>query len=300
VNVDAEVQIGLDQIEIDDIVLLQDELNLTGSAPETAALLADRYRDRWMKTLLAMDTEAIKAFAEEASAHAGAVTALKRKLEQIARLSFVVDTPVTDTIDRLIENLAQGKHIVLEFGRHTNELSYMLVANIVTRRIHRRWVEQTQRFLNTKRESDRPQPLMITIEEAHKFLNPQVAKQTIFGTIAREMRKFNVTLLVVDQRPSSIDSEVLSQIGTRVTALLNDDKDIDAVFTGVSGGGQLRSVLSTLDTRQQAMVLGHAVPMPVVVRTRSYDEAFYRAMGMRGVDTPAERKQAYDDVDELF
>ena len=52
----------------------------------------------------------------------------------------------------------------------------------------------------------------------------------IFGTIARELRKYSVTLLVVDQRPSSIDADVMSQIGTRVTALLNDDKDIDAVI----------------------------------------------------------------------
>ena len=70
---------------------------------------------------------------------------------------------------------------------------------------------------------------MITIEEAHKFLNPRAASQTIFGTIARELRKFYVTLLVVDQRPSGIDDEVLSQIGTRITCALNDDKDIDAI-----------------------------------------------------------------------
>ena len=85
---------------------------------------------------------------------------------------------------------------------------------------------------------------MITIEEAHKFLNPSAAKQTIFGTIAREMRKYYVSLLVVDQRPSGIDDEVLSQIGTRITALLNDEKDIQAVLTGVSGTDGLRSVLA--------------------------------------------------------
>lgn len=61
---------------------------------------------------------------------------------------------------------------------------------------------------------------MITIEEAHKFLNPQVAEQTIFGRIAREMRKYNVTLLVIDQRPSGIDDEVMSQLGTKVAYLL--------------------------------------------------------------------------------
>src|SRR5687768_5070033 len=137
---------------------------------------------------------------------------------------------------------------------------------------------------------------MITIEEAHKFLNPQAARQTIFGTIARELRKYSVTLLVVDQRPSSIDAEVMSQLGSRVTALLNDEKDIDAVFTGVSGSSSLKAVLASLDTRQQALVLGHAVPMPVVVRTRPYDADFYRAMGMRAVS----REQAQVEMDELF
>jgi DNA helicase HerA-like ATPase len=108
-----------------------------------------------------------------------------------------------------------------------------------------------------------------------------------------------VTLLVVDQRPSSLDTEVMSQLGSRITALLNDDKDIDAVFTGVSGAGGLRAVLASLDTRQQALVLGHAVPMPVVVRTRPYDNAFYRAMGARerGADTP---RRALREVEELF
>ena len=66
------------------------------------------------------------------------------------------------------------------------------------------------------------------------------------------MRKYFVTLLVVDQRPSGIDNEVMSQIGTRITALLNDEKDIDAIFTGVSGGQNLRSVLAKLDSKQQA------------------------------------------------
>jgi DNA helicase HerA-like ATPase len=146
---------------------------------------------------------------------------------------------------------------------------------------------------------------MITIEEAHKFLNPATAKQTIFGTIARELRKYSVTLLVVDQRPSSIDNEVMSQLGTRITALLNDEKDIDAVFTGVSGGSGLKAVLATLDSKQQALVLGHAVPMPVVIRTRPYDEALYAAVERRGprpaiatAFVPA--RSAQEEVDDLF
>jgi len=66
---------------------------------------------------------------------------------------------------------------------------------------------------------------------------------------------------------------------------LNDEKDIDAIFTGVSGGSHLRTVLSTLDSREQALVLGHAVPMQMMVRTRKYDPIFYAAIG--AADAPA-------------
>jgi DNA helicase HerA-like ATPase len=140
-------------------------------------------------------------------------------------------------------------------------------------------VEQKEKAFG--KGGEEPRPLVITIEEAHKFLDPEIASNTIFGTIARELRKYNVTLFIVDQRPSGIDPEVMSQIGTRVTMLLDDEADIKAVLSGVSGAGGLKEVLARLDTREQALILGHAVPMPVVVQTRRYDMEFYRAMGFR-------------------
>jgi uncharacterized protein len=302
---DGEIVVGLDQIEVEDVTLLEQELNLSSTATESSYLLFDRFKKRWMRELLDMDGEAIQAFAESSGAHAGAIGALKRKLSQVRRLSFVQDEADFSSIDRLIDALAAGRNVVLDFGTHRESLAYMLVANIVTRRIYRRWVEQTEYYLRSKNEADKPTPLVITIEEAHKFLNPQNARQTIFGTIARELRKYSVTLLVVDQRPSSIDAEVMSQLGTRITALLNDDKDIEAVFTGVSGSGGLKQVLASLDSKQQALVMGHAVPMPVVVRTRPYDEAFYKAVqrsptrrGATILTLPERTSQ--EEVDELF
>jgi len=106
-----------------------------------------------------------------------------------------------------------------------------------------------------------------------------------------------VTLLIVDQRPSGIDDEVMSQIGTRVTCLLDNEADIRAVFSGVSGAGALKEVLARLDTRQQALILGHAVPMPVVVRTRDYDESFYAAVGLaEGKELKARAEKGKDTL----
>ena len=89
------------------------------------------------------------------------------------------------------------------------------------------------------------------------------------------------------RRPDTLPGSILSQIGTRITCALNDDKDIEAVLAGVSGAGHLRAILASLDSRQQAMILGHAVPMPMALRTRSYDETFYAAMAQASSKLPS-------------
>jgi len=89
----------------------------------------------------------------------------------------------------------------------------------------------------------------------------------------------------------------MSQIGTRVTCLLDNEADIRAVFSGVSGAGALREVLARLDTQQQALIMGHAVPMPVVIRARDYGEKLYAALGMpEGADASEKVQQAKEGL----
>lgn len=297
---DVEVIIPYQAVSVDDILSLEGELNLHATALEAAYLIAAHYKKDWLQALLA-NGNTIKEFAESIGAHPESVAALYRKLKRIERLPFL--RPMQSggaykhfsVIDQMMEYINKGIHIIVEFGNHTSTFAYLLVANIITRRIHTMYMEKTEEFLGTQRKDLEPQKLMITIEEAHKFLNPQAARQTIFGTIAREMRKYYVSLLVVDQRPSGIDPEILSQIGTKVVAQLNDEKDIQAVLTGVNNAQALRSILGSLDSKKQALLMGHALAMPVVVQTREYDEEFYRAMSSH-VTT----KQIDEFMKELF
>lgn len=296
---DYEVQIFTDQITVEDIAPLQDELRLNPTAVEAAYLIVNKYRQNWLEVLITRGEQDIKGLAEELGAHAESLSALYRKLRRLEYFDFItMGRSSEDVVAKMMDYINRGIHIVLEFGRETSMLAYLLVAGIITRRIHELYVGQTEQYFATQNPNDKPKHLVITIEEAHKFLNPRTAKQTIFGTIAREMRKYFVSLLIVDQRPSGIDDEVLSQIGTRIVALLNDEKDIQSVLTGVSNPGGLRSVLASLDTRQQALVMGHAVPMPVVIKTRNYDEQFYRDMGARSVEE--QDQQAMQDEEDLF
>ena len=279
-----ELYISFDQIDVEDLMLVRGELNLSEASLENAIILRNEFGKGWINRLLTLTNEEIQDFCETKMGNKSSIMALQRKLTRLADLKYIRAACPHNYVSQILAAIDAGQHVVVEFGSQSNLLSYMLATNVIARRIHASYVHKAERFLQTKNPSDRPRQLMITIEEAHRFLEPATARQTIFGTIAREMRKYFVTLLVVDQRPSGIDNEVMSQIGTRITALLNDENDIDAIFTGVSGAQSLRSVLAKLDSKQQALILGHATPMPVVVRTRPYDAQFYTEVGVTAWD----------------
>jgi len=279
VRPDFVVTLPYSDIDPDDLAALKSTMDLSDTMLDAAYTLRRIYGRSWIQSILVATNEDIDALLNETTINGPSLTALIRRLQRFDRFKFLTTQDTGDSaVMHIVKCIEQGTNVILEFGRYGNALeAYILVSNYLTRRIRELYVQRIEESLGD--ESKQPPQLIITIEEAHKFLEPQIARQTIFGTIARELRKFKVTLLIIDQRPSAIDEEVMSQVGTRVTALLDNEKDITAVLMGVSGAPGLREVLARLDTRQQAIVLGHAVPMPVVIRNRAYDEAFYAAMG---------------------
>ncbi len=294
---DGVLQIGLDQIDPEDVEMLAGIIGLTEVQVGALYYLRRKLGKTWIAQMLDEDdTAAIDAIEAEERVQKGTLRAMQRKFDLFRRLDFL-RPPADNMVEYIFNALNRGISIVLEFGVYGNSLAaYVLVANFLTRRIHEKYVVMKNKAAG--RAGEEPRPLVITIEEAHKFLDPEIAGHTIFGNIARELRKYNVTLLIVDQRPSGIDEEVMSQIGTRVTCLLDNEADIKAVFSGVSGAGQLREVLARLDTQQQALILGHAVPMPVVIKTREYGPELYAAVGF--LDEPARKERSQKDRKTLF
>ena len=300
INPDYVARIGLEEIEPEDILMLRESLNLSEVAADATYSLQREFGKKWLGAFLEMSGgEEMRELASRLNVNDRALSTLQNRLGRLMRLPFIDTDRAHDSVNRILDYVQnQDMHVVLEFGRYGSDLSaYILVANLLTRRIYARYQQLTEKAAGDSAQS--PRPLVITIEEAHKFLNPGIADQTIFGTIAREMRKFNVTLLVVDQRPSGIDDEIMSQIGTKLTCLLDSDRDVDAVLSGVSGSRKLRAVLSRLESKQQALVFGHALPMPVVVRTRDYGSAeSYASFGW--MDEGERLAKAERDAADLF
>jgi len=299
VSTDFIVEIGYDEIEPEDIAMLQETLGLTDASVQATYRLARKYGERkWLGSFLAIESkDEINELAQSLGEHEATLAALHRRLDALGRLRFLVPHARDNAIRRILEYLERGMHVVLEFGRYTDFTAYILVANLLTRRIHTQYRERMEQAMGE--DITKPPPVVITIEEAHRFLSHELSGQTIFGTIAREMRKYNVTLLVIDQRPSGIDEEVMSQLGTKITCLLDNERDIDSVLTGVSGKSELKAVLAKLDSRQQTLIFGHAVPMPVVVKTREYGSPqSYKELNIR--DAVERKKQAEEDAKDLW
>jgi DNA helicase HerA-like ATPase len=220
--------------------------------------------------------DSVEAWAAEAGVNAFAAAGLRNKLGRLFNLDYVVEKPAANTLEEIIKTLENGQHVILSFDKHESDLDYLLVTNLLTRKIRQRWEQHTNKFRG--REGSEPRPLVIVVEEAHKLLNREMASQTTFSTIAREMRKYYVTLLVIDQRPSQIYDEVMSQLGTRISGWLGDEDDIHAVLAGLAGRDALRGMLSRLQPKEEVLLLGWGVPMPLPVKSRRYDDTFWKEL----------------------
>jgi hypothetical protein len=311
---DFTLELACSDFQTGDISLLAEALNLTDTAAVTLNALERDFGRTWFAEFMKQEPGAVNvdpesgktypasnsvaAWARANNVHEKAAEALHRKLKLIYDKKYVVESPSGDPVRAIVDKLENGRHVILSFGEYDNDLDYLLVSNILTRRIREHWVRKTEQHKTLGEAA--PRPLLIAIEEAHKLLNPQLANQTAFGTIARELRKYFVTLLVVDQRPSGIDDEVMSQLGTRVTGWLGDEDDIRAVLTGLAGREQLRGMLARLQEKEEVLLLGWGVKMPIPVKSRRYDESFYNEVKGRKAAKPVADYTLDEINDDLF
>ncbi len=289
---DFNLEIPMSAIRPADIEMLARELNLKETTPTTLEALAQTFgAKKWFKAFKEMTTEvwtdeetgkkfpapgSVAAWANEHGVNQMAAEGLHNKLRRLFNKPYIVENPASDGIAEVIKALEAGRHVILSFGEHESDLDYLLVSNLLTRHIRERWEQATNAY-RTHGEQE-PRPLVIAVEEAHKLLNREMASQTTFSTIARELRKYYVTLLIIDQRPSQIYDEVMSQLGTRISGWLGDEDDIRAVLSGLAGRDALRGMLARLQPKEEVLLLGWGVPMPLPVRSRRYDETFWKEL----------------------
>ncbi|MHB9099858.1 MAG: ATP-binding protein, partial [Syntrophales bacterium] len=121
----------------------------------------------------------------------------------------------------------------------------------------------------------RMRPLLIVLEEAHRYLGKS-DKESIAAMrggaaaaarrIAKEGRKYGVGLMLVSQRPSEVDTTILSQCGTMISLRLTNEADRNQIAAISSDNLKgLFSMLPILRTHE-ALIVGEAVNIPIRAR----------------------------------
>ena len=143
---DVELTLSYSSIAVEDIVSLDAELNLNPTAYEAAYLIAAKYKKDWLEVFLA-NGDNLKEFAQEVGAHPESIAALYRKLKTIERFPFIqAGLEQENVIDRMMEYIDRGISIIIEFGNFTSTFCYLLIANIITRRLHALYIQKTDNF----------------------------------------------------------------------------------------------------------------------------------------------------------
>ncbi|MBQ6504110.1 MAG: ATP-binding protein [Flexilinea sp.] len=275
---DYDLMLEYSDVTPEDVQMLTRTLNLRDTTATTLFALEKSFgREHWLQSFMELKTGlgegTVSDWAEQNNVNVAAAESLQSKLNRLYHNPYMVEKTPYNVVDQIVNALENGISVIITFGKYQSDLDYLLVANILTRKVRAVWEKRTEDHLagiGTK-----PKPLVVAIEEAHKLLSRDMASQTAFALIAREMRKYSVTLLVIDQRPSQIDDEIMSQLGTRVSGWLGDETDIAAVLSGLSGKDALRGMLSRLQPKQEVLLLGYGVPMPLPIRSRLYDNEFW-------------------------
>lgn len=200
---------------------------------------------------------------------------LKRRIEMLLndpRYAFVfrnqaAPRSIEEIIGRIFRIPVQKKPIcILDFSAIPSEAMDVVVSVI------------SRLAFELAMWSNRAIPILLVCEEAHRYIPNDITKgfastRRAISRIAKEGRKYGVSLAIISQRPSELDASTLSQCSTIFSMRLSNERDQNFVRAAVpDGAGELLTFLPSLGTAE-TMVFGESVnlPMRIVLNTLAED-----------------------------
>ena len=195
---------------------------------------------------------------------------LKTKLDELRtdpRYTFMFSGMlVSDSMGSLLAKIfrlpSQGKPIsIVDVSGVPSEVTSVVVS-VLARMVF-------DYALWSRTEAQRP--LLLVCEEAHRYVpkdenSGAQAVRKILERIAKEGRKYGVSLGLITQRPSDLAEGVLSQCGTIISMRLNNDRDQACVRAAMPEGA--RGFLDAIPAlrNRECIVCGEGVAIPLRVR----------------------------------
>ncbi len=192
---------------------------------------------------------------------------LKRRIASLVadpRYAFVFKNqasprPIEEIVGRIFRLPVNGKPIsCLDFSGIPSE-ALNIVVSVVSRLA-----------FELATWSERQLPILLVCEEAHRYIPRDHSlgfnsTRRIISRIAKEGRKYGVSLAIISQRPSELEPSTLSQCSTIFSMRLSNELDQNFVRAAVpDGAAELLSFLPSLGTAE-TMVFGESVNLPMRV-----------------------------------
>jgi DNA double-strand break repair helicase HerA and related ATPase len=180
----------------------------------------------------------------------------------IRRMKSVIDPDIGDVLDQLKPSRVNILNMLEFTERQANAaISYYLEEILDDRKRATRLKggDQKVRFRT---------PVICAIEEAHAFIPSEGDSDTkyIASKVAREGRKFGISLIAVSQRPRRMDQDVLSQMGSLAIMKLTNPEDQNHIREASEAISEdLLRNLPSLNVGE-AVLLGDWVSIPSVVK----------------------------------
>jgi len=212
----------------------------------------------------------------ENNSNLGPYKRLKRRINQLMsdpRYQFIFRNqasplPIENLVGRIFRIPVAGKPIsIMDFSGIPSE-ALNVVVSVVSRLA-----------FELATWSERRIPVLLVCEEAHRYIPADKSlgfhsTRRIIGRIAKEGRKYGVSLAIISQRPSELEPSTLSQCSTIFSMRLSNELDQNFVRAAVpDGAADLLSFLPSLGTAE-TMVFGESVNLPMRVILKTLEEEY--------------------------
>ncbi|MEM3010560.1 MAG: ATP-binding protein, partial [Candidatus Bathyarchaeia archaeon] len=216
------------------------------------------------------------------------IEALMLKLSSLSRDLF----PPTDYsfVDSVVENICKGITCLVDISGLTSEEQNKitcLTASAVAQHYKRMWEENYEGWL-------RLPTLLITLEEAHEFLDPNKPR-TIFSDIALTYRKYRVGLNAVTPRPSRINFDVFAELWTKVIMKTELRKDRVYLTENTPYLEYSDTEIKMLDVGEALLISEPKIRFAVPIKVTHYPD-YLEKRGKANYDLPPSK--ALSDMEE--
>jgi DNA helicase HerA-like ATPase len=234
--------------------------------------------------------QSIEAYSLEGPSGVGRIINYQQKTVINALMSRLSDLPPQlfpfsdyNFIDDVVQNISKGITCIIDISGLTSEEQQnvtCLTASNVAYHYKRLWESNFEEWKKLP-------TLLITLEEAHEFLDPEIRK-TIFSDIALTYRKYRVGLNAVTPRPSKINRDVFAELWTKVIMKTELKRDRDYLTQNTPYLEYSDTEIKMLDVGEALLISEPQIRFAVPIKVIHYPD-YVKERGKADYDLPASK-----------